>query len=132
MRDADSLILLADLCEHAYSEQLFDREELFGIFRAARPRESFDSGRDSDAARNGFISLWEAGATLDAAMRIAPPGCMYRSGHDGTGPDTSRFFCEAITDAPECRRVRAVADTEALARTAAFLRAHIPMEDKPT
>jgi hypothetical protein len=58
-------------------------------------------------------------ALLHAATALFPEGTMYRSGHDGTGPDPSRFFCEAISDAPECRRVRVVADTEAEARSQA-------------
>lgn len=53
---------------------------------------------------------------LYAAAEEFPAGTMYRSGHDGTGPDPSQFFCEAVSDAPECRRVRAVASTEAEAR----------------
>ncbi len=128
MRDADTLHALADQCEQAWPGMPMDRVDLFGIFRAAWPRQAFATGRESDAARSEFFDLWERGAQIDAATRIAPPGCMYRSGHDGTGPDPSRFFCDAVTDAPDCRRVRAVADTEALARVAAFLRAHIPME----
>lgn len=61
---------------------------------------------------------------LDAATRLFPAGTMHRSGHDGTGPDPSLFYCEAVTDAPQCVIVRAVADTEPQARAAAALRAH--------
>lgn len=64
-------------------------------------------------------------ASLDAATSVFPPDTMYRSGHDGAGPDPSLFYCEAITAAPECRRVRAVAVSEACARLAAALRAHL-------
>jgi len=61
-------------------------------------------------------------ASLDAATSLFPPDTMYRSGHDGSGPDPSLFFCEAIGPAPECRRTRSVAYTEPGARTAAALR----------
>lgn len=128
MRDADTLEMLADECEHAHDGRALDREELFAIFRAARPLASFANSLQHCMAHEEFASLWERGAELDAAMMIAPPGCMYRSGHDATGADPSRFFCDAVTDAPACRRVRVTAGTESLARLAAFLRAHIPME----
>jgi hypothetical protein len=62
-------------------------------------------------------------ASLDSATSVFPAGTMYRSGHDGAGPDPSLFYCEAITDAPECRKVRSVAFTEATARLACALRA---------
>jgi hypothetical protein len=62
-------------------------------------------------------------ASLDSATSVFPAGTMYRSGHDGAGPDPSLFYCEAITDAPDCRKVRAVAFTEATARLACALRA---------
>lgn len=131
MRDADTLEMLADECERMHDGRL-DQDELFAIFRAARPLADFASSLKQFLAYEQFADLWVRGAELDAAMMIAPPGCMYRSGHDGAGPNPSRFLCEAVTDAPACRRVRATAKTESLARLAAFLRAHIPMEDKPT
>lgn len=59
--------------------------------------------------------------SIDAATTLAPPECFYRSGHDGEGPDPAAFYCEAlIVGLP---LVRAVADTEPLARCVAFLRA---------
>ena len=132
MRDADSLILLAEHCEQMSPGQGFDRAELFGIFRAAWPRAAFASGQACDEARNEFFRLWESGAQIDAAMLIAPPGCIYRSGHSAIAPTPRRFFCDAVTDGPHARDCHALANTEPLARLAAFLRAHIPMEDKPT
>jgi hypothetical protein len=56
------------------------------------------------------------GEGLDDTTAQFPVGTMYRSGHDGTGPDPSLFSGEAVSDAPECRRVRVVAKTEAEAR----------------
>lgn len=128
MRDADTLEMLADECQRMQFGRSLDQDELFAIFRAARPLADFTSSLKQFLAYEQFADLWVRGAELDAAMMIAPPGCMYRSGHDGTGPDPSRFFCDAVTDAPACRRVRVTAGTESLARLAAFLRAHIPME----
>lgn len=130
MRDADSLILLAKQCEQMGPGQGFDRAELFGIFRAAWPRAAFASGQACDEARNEFFRLWESGAQIDAAMLIAPPGCIYRSGHSAIAPTPRRFFCDAVTDGPHARDCHALADAEPLARLAAFLRAHIPMEER--
>jgi hypothetical protein len=49
------------------------RELLLEIFRLARPRSSFVDGRACDKARHLFVSLWEAGGTVDAAMMMVPP-----------------------------------------------------------
>lgn len=132
MRDADSLILLADYCEGVASDEALGLEDLFGVFRAAWPLPAFPSKHVSDIFRDLFLDLWAGGAAVRAAAVLAPEGCIYRSGRDVDGPATHRFLCEVVPDRAPYRTIRAVADTEALARVAAFLRAHIPLEDKPT
>ena len=85
---------------------------LYGIDLAAAAAAKFNATSDKVGLPH----------RLSAAAEGFPAGAMYRSGHDGTGPDPSQFFCEAVSDAPECRRVRTVAGTEAQARAQAAAR----------
>jgi hypothetical protein len=71
--------------------------------------------------RKGWASDYTG--SIDAATSLFPGETMYRSGHSATGPDPSMFFCDAVTDAPLCADVHALAMTEPLARSAAALRA---------
>jgi len=71
-------------------------------------------------------NLVQFGGLLDAATSLFPDDCFYRSGHDGAGPDVTQFYCEAIPSAPNglpLQAVRAVAETEPLARAACALKA---------
>ena len=110
MPNPHDLLSLAERCEKAEAGSFaLECEVARAAGRFANPPRTFTS-------------------STDAATSLMPAGTMYRSGHDGAGPDPSLFFCEAITDAPACHRVRSVAATEALARVAASLRALAAME----
>ncbi len=73
----------------------------------------------------------EARAVLIHEVVEGPRDCMWRSGHDGTGPDPSRFFCDVVGPPPSCHVYRAVADTEVEARALAFKKAD-PARTVPT
>lgn len=128
MRDTDTLHALADHCEQAPADDALALEELFGIFRAAWPLPAFPHVHVSNVFRDTFLRLWGEGSAVRAAAILAPDGCVYRSGPNADEGKAARFFCEIVPDRAPYRAIRAVADTEALARVAAFLRAHIPME----
>lgn len=126
-KSIESVKALADLADRVESATpvALGRAALIVIFQTARPRSSFSTGKESDVARNQFISLWEIGGSLDAAMMLVPEGHVGRIGY---GPDGSGFnwaFCTkhaawmAGDDLP-----RANGATPALALTAAALRAH--------
>ncbi|WP_433910406.1 hypothetical protein [Sphingomonas yabuuchiae] len=85
--------------------------------------KSYNATIARDDATDKATQIAEALAALDSRAGDAgegPPDCMWRSGHDGAGPDPTRFFCEVIGPAPSCHVYRAVADTEGEARALAF------------
>jgi hypothetical protein len=128
--DRDTLLALAERCENTTFP---DRELDAAIAAAVRigtehvwawnypawegradGRVYLEKGGPSFTAPNFTLSV-------DAASTLFSPSTLYRSGHDGEGPDPADFFCQAMTPAPGCHVVRVVARTEALARTAAAL-----------
>ena len=69
---AADLIALAERVERMTTNEEPRRDTLLEIFRAARPRSSFEQGWQSDEARHLFVMMWEAGGCTDAAEALIP------------------------------------------------------------
>jgi hypothetical protein len=130
---ATTLNALADRCEAASGAD---------IYLDAAIRDALALGHDYSVDWRGWgfdengkgiekPKAFPYTASIDAATSLFPGQTMYRSGHSATGADPSMFFCDAVTDAPLCIDVHALAATEPLARAAAALRAlaHLSQEN---
>lgn len=123
MHDREALLALASKVEAAVFDQI-GREMLLEVFREAKPRTSFASGRDCDLARGQFIQLWEAGGPLDAAMTLVPEGwCIWQMGQVPDNGPLDKAFATLWQDGADNPAPHASAATMALALTAAALRA---------
>lgn len=130
MTTASELLDLAERCEAATGSDNDLRiailtHPVFGYRDIHGDGSMFDRGNDGYwyTDDEAIRQLPDPTASLDAATSLFPSGTMYRSGHSATGPDPSLFFCDAVTDAPLCADVHALAFTEANARSACALRA---------
>lgn len=88
-----------------------------GYYVAVIPAEGGET-RNSEAFKSSKFT-----GSLDAAMTLVPTECFWRVGHDGEGRDPSMFAARVFDPLTMKQPCTAVAETAALALTAACLRA---------